>query len=166
MPMSSKDAKMITLEMVREKLFTAVIADALDQHGWRNQLVRAQIPAFTGIPRLAGRAKTTLWTDRAHDDPKPYEMELAAVDSCQQDDVLIGAAGGSMRSGIWGELLATAAGNQGCVGAILHGAIRDVDQLTRMEFPVFARGTCAFDANGRQRVVDIDVPVEIDGVRT
>ena len=33
MPMSSKDAKMITLEMVREKLFTAVIADALDQHG-------------------------------------------------------------------------------------------------------------------------------------
>ena len=78
--MSSKDAKMITLEMVREKLFTAVIADALDQHGWRNQLVRAQIPAFTGIPRLAGRAKTTLWTDMAHDDPKPYEMELAAVD--------------------------------------------------------------------------------------
>ena len=70
-----------------------------------------------------------------------------------------------MRSGIWGELLATAARNQGCVGAILDGAIRDVDQLTRMEFPVFARGTCAFDANGRQRVVDIDVPVEIDGVR-
>ena len=50
----------------------------------------------------------------AHPDPRPYELELKAVDSCQPGDVLIAAAGGSMRSGIWGELLSTAALNGGC----------------------------------------------------
>jgi regulator of RNase E activity RraA len=34
-----------------------------------------------------------------------------------------------------------------------------------MQFPVFARGTCIYDSKDRQRVIDLDVPVEIAGVR-
>jgi regulator of RNase E activity RraA len=34
-----------------------------------------------------------------------------------------------------------------------------------MGFPVWARGTCIYDSKDRNRVIDIDVPVEIDGVR-
>jgi regulator of RNase E activity RraA len=37
--------------------------------------------------------------------------------------------------------------------------------MRQMRFPMFARGTCVYDSQNRQRVVDIDVPVEIDGVR-
>jgi 4-hydroxy-4-methyl-2-oxoglutarate aldolase len=36
--------------------------------------------------------------------------------------------------------------------------------MTRMGFPVFARGTCIYDSLNRQRVIDINIPVEIDGV--
>jgi regulator of RNase E activity RraA len=79
--------------------------------------------------------------------------------------VLIAAAGGSMRSGIWGELLSTAARNSGCVGAIVDGAVRDVAKMAAMGFAVFARGTCVYDSLHRQRVIDADVPVEIAGVR-
>ena len=100
-----------------------------------------------------------------HEDPNPYELELKAVDACQPDDVLIAAAGGSMRSGIWGELLSTAASNRGCVGAIVDGAVRDIRQMTRMSFPVFARGRCISDSQNRQRVIDLEVAVEIDGVK-
>jgi regulator of RNase E activity RraA len=91
-------------------------------------------------------------------------LELQAVDGCHPDDILIAAAGGSMRSGIWGELLSTAARNSGCAGAIVDGAVRDVQKMTAMGFPVFARGTCIYDSLHRQRVIDLDVPVEIDGV--
>jgi regulator of RNase E activity RraA len=98
-------------------------------------------------------------------DPSPYELELQAVDSCRPDDVLIAAAGGSMHSGIWGELLSTAARNSGCVGAIVDGGVRDVAKMRAMPFPVYARGTCVYDSQNRQRVVDLDVTVEIDGVR-
>jgi regulator of RNase E activity RraA len=100
----------------------------------------------------------------AHADPSPYELELQAVDSCQTDDILICAAGGSFRSGIWGELLSTAAKNSGCVGVIADGAVRDLVQMRQMKFPVFARGSSPFDSKDRQRVINLDVPVIIDGV--
>jgi regulator of RNase E activity RraA len=35
--------------------------------------------------------------------------------------------------------------------------------MRQMGFPVFARGTCVYDSKDRQRVIDLDVPVEIDG---
>ena len=68
-------------------------------------------------------------------------------------------------SRIWGELLSTAATNAGCVGAIVDGAVRDIRQMAEMGFPVFARSRNIYDSKDRQRVVDVDVTVEIDGVR-
>jgi regulator of RNase E activity RraA len=78
---------------------------------------------------------------------------------------VICAAGGSVRSGIWGELLSTAARNRGCAGAIVDGAIRDVAKMSAMGFTVYARGTSPYDSMHRQRVTDVDVTVEIRGVR-
>ena len=155
----------ITLDMMRDQLYCAVVMDALDGLGFTNQSPRVPLPAMTISCTLVGRCKTTLWADMYHVDPNPYELELRAVDECAPDDVLIAAASGSMRSGIWGELLSTAAGNAGCAGAIVDGAVRDVKQMKEMGFPVFTRGTCIYDSQNRQRVIDIDVPVEIDGVR-
>lgn len=154
----------ITLEMVRQTLYSAVIADALDGLGYRHQSPRVSLSCYSGGPALVGRCKTTLWVDMAHEDANPYELELLAVDGCKPDDVLIAAAGGSMRSGIWGELLSTAARNSGCIGTIVDGAVRDVAKMRTMGFTSFARGTCLYDSLNRQRVVNVDVPVEIDGV--
>lgn len=155
----------ITLEMMRESLYSAVVSDALDGLGYRRQSPRVPLPPLTVDRVLVGRCKTTQWVDMAQEDPRPYELELQAVDGCRPDDVLIAAAGGSSRSGIWGELLSTASRNRGCVGAIVDGAVRDLQKMRRMEFPVFARGTSVYDSLHRQRVVEVDVPVEIDGVR-
>ncbi len=154
-----------SLQELGKTLYSAVVCDVLDSLGYRNQSPRVPLAPYTTPPRLIGRCRTSLWTDMAHEDPRPYELELAVVDRCQADDVLIAAAGGSMRSGIWGELLSTAARNGGCVGAIVDGAVRDVAKMAEMKFPVFARGTSVYDSKNRQRVVDIDVPVEIGGVQ-
>jgi len=155
----------ITLEMIRRELYCAVLCDAMDGLGYRHQSPRVPIVQYSGSDKLVGRCRTTLWADMAHDDPHPYDLELKAVDGCRPDDVLIAAAGGSMRSGIWGELLSTAARNSGCVGAIVDGAVRDVAKMQAMGFTVYARGTCIYDSLNRQRVIDLDVPVEIDDVR-
>lgn len=154
----------ITISMMREHLYSAVVSDALDGLGFKHQSPRLQLKSFTKPGLLVGRCKTTLWVDMAHVDPKPYDLELKAVDACKPDDVLIAATHGSMLSGIWGELLTTAAKNRGCVGAVIDGAIRDVDKIRSMNFSVFAIGTCVYDSLNRQRVVDVDVPVELDGV--
>lgn len=154
----------ITLDMMRQHLHSAVLCDALDAVGLRRQSPGRTLRPMTGIHALVGRCRTSLWVDMAHQDPRPYELELRAVDECKPGDVLIAAAGGSMRSGIWGELLSTASRNSGCAGAIVDGAVRDVRQMTQMGFACFALGTCIYDSLHRQRVVDIDVPVEIEGV--
>lgn len=159
-----KELVTITLAMMREKFTSAVVCDALDAVGLRHQSPRVPLRPMTVPGVLIGRCKTTLWADMAHSDPRPYELELKAVDGCRPDDVLIAAAAGSMRSGIWGELLSTAARNSRCIGTIVDGAVRDVAQMTKMGFPVYALATCIYDSKDRQRVIDIDVPVEIDGV--
>jgi regulator of RNase E activity RraA len=151
--------------MMRERLYAAVVCDALDSLGLRHQSPRVELIPMTVQGLLVGRCKTTLWADMFHEDPRPYDLELRAVDECQPDDVLIAAAGGSLRSGVWGELLATAARNRGCCGAVVDGAVRDLARLSDMGFPVFARGRSIYDSRDRQRVIDIDVPVQIDGVR-
>jgi 4-hydroxy-4-methyl-2-oxoglutarate aldolase len=158
------DGSTLTLAMMRERFTSAVVCDALDAAGFPNQSPRISFRQLTVPGVLVGRCKTTLWADMAHVDPKPYELELKAVDTCKPDDILIAAAAGSLRSGIWGELLSTAARNAGCVGAIVDGAVRDVRQMAEMKFPVYALGTIIYDSKDRQRVIDIDVPVEIDGV--
>jgi regulator of RNase E activity RraA len=154
----------ITIDMIRQSLYSAVVCDALDGLGYRDQSPRVALRGLTVDVVLVGRAKTTRWEDIDEIDPRPYEKELLAVDGCRPDDVLVAAAGGSLRSGLWGELLSTAARNAGCVGVIVDGAVRDVAQMRAMDFPVFALGTCIYDSRDRQRVADYDVPVEIGGV--
>jgi len=155
----------ITLEKMRQHLTVPLLCDALDAAGLRHQSPKIPLLPIT-LPDviLIGRCRTTLWADMAHVDSQPYELELKAVDACRPDDVLVCAAAGSMRSGIWGELLSTAARNAGCVGVIVDGAVRDVAQMRAMNFPVFARGRCPYDSRDRQRVIDFDVAIEIDGV--
>lgn len=150
--------------MSLDNLYSAVICDALDSLGYRHQAFTSQFQHYTGITRITGRCKTTLWTDMYHKDENPYELELQAVDSCRPGEILICAAGGSDRSGIWGELLTTAAMNSGCKGVIVHGCVRDIEKMRAMNFPVFATAKSPYDSQNRQRVVDIDINVEIDNV--
>ncbi len=161
---SSQPAE-ITLAMMRELLSVPLLCDSLDAAGFPHQSPRLPIGPIT-LPHhfLVGRAKTTLWADMAHVDPEPYKLELAAVDSCKPDSILVCAAAGSNRSGIWGELLSTAARNAGCIGAIVDGSVRDIAKMRSMGFPVFARGPNPYDSRDRQRVIDYDVRIELDGI--
>ncbi len=155
---------MLTRDQIQEHLYSAVISDALDAAGFRDQVLSVSLLPMTGGLCLFGRCRTTEWEDIDFEDPRPYELELKAVDECEGGDVLIAAAGGSMRSGIWGELLSTAARNRGCVGALVDGAVRDVDKVRSMDFTVFAAALCPRDSLHRQRVIAVDTPVVIGGV--
>ncbi len=128
----------ITLEMMRETFYSAVVSDALDALGYKEQSPRVDLASRTSDGVLVGRCKTTLWEDIDFQDPSPYELELQAIDSCEQDDVMICAAHGSHQSGVSGELLSTAAKNRGCVGAIIHGAVRDISKIQKLGFALKA----------------------------
>lgn len=144
-------------------LSTAVVLDALDAAGLRRQAI-LDLPPRTLSRPVVGRAKTLRWTDLDHDDPNTYELELRAVDSIVAHDLVVCATGGSRRSGIWGELLTTAALHRGAAGIVTDGAVRDVARMEEMRFPVFTRHLSPYDSMNRQKVAAFDVEVEIDGV--
>ena len=148
-------------------LSTALVLDALDAEGLRRQAL-PNIPPRTQAsigPRVTvGRAKPLLWVDFAHDDPETYALELSAVDSIAPHDLVVCATANSDRSGIWGELLTTAALQRGAAGIVTDGAVRDLAEMEAMNFPVFARHLSPYDSMNRQKVVAYDVAVEIDGV--
>ena len=92
MAISSPGNEPPTLARLREVLYSAVVADACDACGFPRQSPRVPLRPLTSGGILLGRCKTTLWAEMAHRDPRPYELELVAVDGCRPDDVLIGAA--------------------------------------------------------------------------
>lgn len=149
----------------RGQLTAALALDMLDARGLRRQAIPGGIAPRTSVQATVGRAKTLLWMDFAHNDPSTYVLELEAVDSIRAGEIIVCATGGSQRSGIWGELLSTAAQRNGARGIITDGAVRDIAQMDAAGFPVFARHLSPYDSFNRQKVVAYDVPVEIDGVR-
>ncbi|HVY19538.1 MAG TPA: RraA family protein [Bauldia sp.] len=148
----------------RGQLSTALALDVLDARGFRHQAVQCGIVPRTTTKVTVGRAKTLLWMDFAHSDPKTYILELEAVDSIAAGEMIICATGGSQRAGVWGELLTTAAQRCGATGVVTDGAVRDVALMEAMLFPVFSQHLSAYDSFNRQKVVAYDVRVEMGGV--
>jgi len=145
-------------------LYAAVVADVLDSLGRRYQVAHARLSRYSGRGVLIGSAKTLLWEEIGGVDDRPYELELKAVDECRPGEVLVCAAVGSTRSGLWGELLSTAALARGCAGVVVDGAVRDVAKMRELDFRCFAAGTCPRDSLHRVRVSELDVPVQLGGV--
>ena len=152
-------------EMMKEKLYAAVISDALDQVGYRNQTMHHDIRSLYMEAVAVGRAMPVLCVDVYEVPDQPYQMEIAAVDSLKPNDVLVCSTNYSTRNCFWGELLSTAASVRGARGAIVEGFIRDTKQITEMQFPVFMTGISPVDSSGRGDVIAYNVPIECGGVK-
>lgn len=149
---------------MKEKLFSSVIADALDACGYRHQILRHDIrPLFPGAV-VAGRALTVLSVDVYEIPEEPYKLELEAVDALKPGDVLVAQTNGTTRSSLWGELLSTAAEARGARGGVIDGFTRDTQAIADMGFPLFVRGIAPFDSKGRSDVIAYNTPIDCGGV--
>ena len=151
-------------EHIEKNLYTAVLADSLDEMGLREQAMRETIRPLSADLVFAGWARTISCMDVYHTSPNPYEIEIEAVDSLMPGEIAVVATGDSKRNAPWGELLSTAALSRGARGAVIDGFVRDVKKIQTLGFPVFATGIKPVDSRGRGVVVDYNVPVGCGGV--
>lgn len=63
----------------------------------------------------------------------------------------------------FGELIATAMKERGCVGALVDGGVRDVRWVGQLGFPVYARYRTPIQSIGRWKVNASQVPVAVRG---
>jgi len=146
------------------RLYTAVVADSLDELGYRNQAMREYVRPLVPSYVCAGWARTISCVDIFHVPADPYAMEIEAVDSLLPGEVAVVSTVASVRNAPWGELLSTAARARGALGAVVDGLVRDVKKIEQLGFPVFASGIKPVDSKGRGMVVDYNVPVDCAGV--
>ena len=65
---------------------------------------------------------------------------MVALREAVEGDVLVVDSGGRLDRALWGAILSLAASNRGIRGLVIDGAVRDVDEIADLRFPVFARG--------------------------
>jgi regulator of RNase E activity RraA len=154
----------LDFDRLQRELYSGVICDVLDSLGFRHQALEADVRPVVPNVTLVGRARTALSVDVYEVVEDCYANEIAWVDALAPGDVAVGCTNRSGRTGLWGELLSTAARARGARGAVMDGYVRDVRRIVAMGFPVFAAGMRPVDSRGRSLVLDYDVPIVCAGV--
>jgi 4-hydroxy-4-methyl-2-oxoglutarate aldolase len=67
-------------------------------------------------------------------------MLHVAVANAEPGVVIVATVGGYLLAGAWGEILTEAARARGVAGLVIDGAVRDIDAIEALRFPVFSRG--------------------------
>lgn len=150
-----------------EKLYSAVLSDALDAIGIWNQAMSSRLRPLDDSLKLCGRARTAQYMEVPFvaEGVNPYELEIAIVDDLKPGDVAVFSCGGSSRIAPWGSLLSTATHVRGAAGCVTDGFVRDILGIRELKLPVFHAGIAPLDSKGRGQVMAVDVPVICDGVR-
>jgi 4-hydroxy-4-methyl-2-oxoglutarate aldolase len=82
-------------------------------------------------------------------------------------DVIVLACHGARQTAMWGGLMSTLSIKAGITAGIVDGAIRDVDEIRDLGFPVWYRSTVPRPSptavHNRTEPIQVNVPVVIDG---
>src|SRR4029077_18185253 len=124
------------LDDVANRLYSSVLADILDDAGYRHQVMRHDVrPLYPGA-KVVGRAATMLAIEVTELPADPYKLLMEILDSLRPGEVVVGAVQGRPGAALWGELLSTHTRARGGRGVVLDGLSRDSWGIVDMKFPV------------------------------
>jgi 4-hydroxy-4-methyl-2-oxoglutarate aldolase len=128
----------------------ATLYEASGRRGMVDPAIR---PAWQGA-KLCGRAITVECP------PCDNLMLHIAVANAQPGSLIVATVGGYVLAGAWGEILTEAARARGVAGLVIDGAVRDIDAIENLKFPVFSRGL-AIASCTKERLGKLNTPIQI-----
>ena len=142
----------------------ASVSDAVEQiTGKRMYMTHRMRPIFPA--KFAGYALTVLLKkDEGNHDPKALSGMVAAIDQGKPDSVYVMVVEDGQNIAGMGGLMGTAMAARDFSGAVIDGGVRDLPQLRKIAFPVFATGVVPSTSVGHYRFAGANIPVICDGV--
>ncbi len=151
------------IERARPLIASAPVSDALDAHGFHNQILPPSIRPVDDRSVLFGPARTGSYTPISAKVDTIYDLEIALVDDLKAGEVCVMATSGNTVIGPWGELLSTRARHLNAAGFLTDGAARDVVAIRAMGFPVFTGALSPADTQYRGMMTEKDTVIRIGG---
>lgn len=130
-PSVKSPAKKTADEEIRSLLMQVSAPNVTDAMHRKGSMVG--IFSICGNVRMIGRAVTV--QTFAGDWAKPVE----AIDLSNTGDVIVINNDGGTHVAPWGELATLSCVKKGVAGVVIDGAVRDVDDIRTMKFPLFAK---------------------------
>jgi regulator of RNase E activity RraA len=146
-------------------LYTGAVADILDELGYREQCLPADIRPLSDTMKVAGPVYTVRGRRRAYDDGKdPRYVQMDMLDGIFPGSVVVIDPGDEATAAHWGELMSHTAKAKGAAGVVIAGGVRDTPQILELGFPCFRRYHSPLTAVYRFDITDFALPIRIGGI--
>ncbi len=113
--------------------------------------------------KFAGTALTVLLKKEENTDPNALTGMLAAIDSGGPGSVYVMKVEDGADIAGMGGLMGTAMFARGYAGAVVDGGVRDLPQLRKLGFPVYALGPVPSTSVTHYRFGGMNLPIEVGG---
>ncbi|HWI22764.1 MAG TPA: fumarylacetoacetate hydrolase family protein [Baekduia sp.] len=146
---------------------TATITVQLKKRGIRNTFLAGLKPTRPD-ERLLGYAHTLRYVALREDilaaDKAPLNAQKAAIESLEQDEVLVIEARGESGAGTIGDILAMRAIRLGATGIVTDGGVRDSQTVAGLEIPTYFQNPHAATLGLLHFPLESQVPITCAGV--